>query len=550
MYGSPLGGHVARSRHKQRAGGDRRCRERRHGRCPPRRHGRGVEPGVDRESTNGRDGYRRSIQDRGSEPWHLPGRIHARRIQNGQAGRHHSGRHVHGAGQRRASSRPGGRDAHRHGRVAGRRRHQQHDVVCRQPRDSGHDSHDRSQHRVARAAHPRNNGDAVRPRTVQPHQPRLGERGLHDRDRRAAREQPVRQRPVQRLLHERRERPGADLQHRLGIGGNPEQRHPRQHRAEGWRQQVLRLLLRARPRELAAIGQPDGRRQGGGPRNRRDGVQLPDQPVVRRTDRARQGVVLPHLQVRGRQDLCAEREVPGRQPGVSQPDGQLQRRRPDHLGGLQQGQDPSLRREAIQRRVLQRLQHVCGVDTGGVDRRLGQRVDPASPVDARAVEQAPLRGRPRLLHAALRAELLRDRTGGGLAAPQRLDRPLDGPVRLSDTGVFEHDGELQLDGVGQLHHRFARHEVRHDRRLGQELADVRAEGQHQHADHGQRPRCDGLSVPGRGLQHADDRHPEGEQRLRQLRAGHVDHEPAHAELRRPIRPLQRRGRGSRRGTSM
>ena len=41
---------------------------------------------------------------------------------------------------------------------------------------------------------------------------------------------------------------GTDLQHRLGVGRNPEQRHPRQQRAEGRRQPVLRLVLRSTAR--------------------------------------------------------------------------------------------------------------------------------------------------------------------------------------------------------------------------------------------------------------------------------------------------------------
>ena len=214
------------------------------------------------------------------------------------------------------------------------------------------------------------------------------------------------------------------------------------------------------------------------------------------------------------------------------------------MGRLEQGQDSPLRREAVQRRVLQRLQHICGDDTGSVDGCVRPRVDPAGPVDARTIEQAAARRRPRVLHAALRTELLVARLTERVAAPQRLDGAVDRILRVPDPGLFEHDAGLQLVGFRELHHRFARHQGRHDRWLGHELANVRAEGQHQHADHGQRlPRAARLSVPGRRVQHADDGHPEGEQRLRQLRAGHVDHEPAHAELRRALRPFQRRGAG-------
>ena len=55
--------------------------------------------------------------------------------------------------------------------------------------------------------------------------------------------------------------------------------------------------------------------------------------------------------------------------------------------------------------------------------------------------------------------------------------------------------------------------------------------------------ADRLPVPGRRLQHADHGHPERQQRLRQLRAGHVDDEAADAELRRALRALQRVGPG-------
>ncbi len=112
--------------------------------------------------------------------------------------------------------------------------------VRRQPRRARRHSDDPARHDGARAADSRHDGDAVRARPVQPHQPRLVDIGLHDGDRRPAREQPVRQRPVQRLLHERRSDAGAELPHRLRVGGNPEQRHPRQPGAEGRRQQVLR----------------------------------------------------------------------------------------------------------------------------------------------------------------------------------------------------------------------------------------------------------------------------------------------------------------------
>ena len=52
------------------------------------------------------------------------------------------------------------------------------------------------------------------------------------------------------------------------------------------------------------------------------------------------------------------------------------------------------------------------------------------------------------------------------AEPERLDRPADRRVRLHDSAVREHDQGLQRDGVGQLRHRLARDQVRHDRPAG------------------------------------------------------------------------------------
>ena len=51
-------------------------------------------------------------------------------------------------------------------------------------------------------------------------------------------------------------------------------------------------------------------------------------------------------------------------------------------------------------------------------------------------------------------------------------------------------------------------------------------------------------VPGRGLQLAGDVDPERQQRLRQLRPGHLDDEAADAELRRALRALQRLDSGA------
>ncbi len=57
-----------------------------------------------------------------------------------------------------------------------------------------------------------------------------------DRDRRHARQQPVRQRPVQRLLHERRRDRRGHVHDRRRVRGNAERRLANQQHAEGRRQ--------------------------------------------------------------------------------------------------------------------------------------------------------------------------------------------------------------------------------------------------------------------------------------------------------------------------
>ena len=113
------------------------------------------------------------------------------------------------------------------------------------------------------------------------------------------------------------------------------------------------------------------------------------------------------LQVPEGQELRPELAFRRRQPGVPRGHGQLQRHRPRHLGGVEQGQDPRLRREAVHRRVLQRVRHPADLDTRGDERRLGHRMDPTGAVDARAVEQAAVRSRHRRVRPDLLAGLQR-----------------------------------------------------------------------------------------------------------------------------------------------
>ena len=297
-------------------------------------------------------------------------------------------------------------------------------------------SDDRSQHPGARAAHSRHHGDAVRARPVQPHQPRVVDLRLHDRHRRPAGEQPVRQRAVQRLLHERRERPGADLQHRLGVGGNPEQRHPRQQRAEGRRQQVLRLILRARPGQLAAVRQPLGRREGRPRASRSPAPRTTGRSTRRLADRSPKtspGSTSP-TSTRTARSTCRARISPtAARPTAT-------RWATTAASAASRGRRRAKTRFASTSRSSSTASSstastpTADHDAGSVDRRLRPRLDPPGAVDARAVEQAAVRGRPRLLQPAVRTELHGEIVKPtALPQPERLDRPADGRVRLHDS---------------------------------------------------------------------------------------------------------------------
>jgi hypothetical protein len=182
-------------------------------------------------------------------------------------------------------------------------------------------------------------------------------------------------------------------------------------------------------------------------------------------------------------------------------------RRTGDVGRVEQGQDSGVRRKAVQRRVLQRLQHAGDIDARSHDRCVRRRLDSAGAVDTSAVEQAVVRSRARLLQPAVRAELLAHADEpAGAAEAERLHGPLDRPLRIHDSGILEHDQGLQRPCHCQLRHRVARDEVRPDRPLGRELSHVRAAREHQHAHHRQHgdSRDDHsaarLPVPGVGLQ--------------------------------------------------
>ncbi len=540
------------SSNQQCSSGNHRSRQGHVGRRDPRRARRGIEPGADREDAVGGHRQLGPVPHRRLEPGHLRGRLHAGRIQVGAPRQHRARGQLHGVGEHRAAGRLGRGDADRHRRIASRRRRQQHGGVCRQPRCARFDPGGDPQHAGARAAHPRDDGGAKRARAIQHAGARVGYRRPADCDRRHARQQPVRQRPVQRLLHERRERAGSHLHHRRRVGGDAGRRPADQQHPERRRQHLLGHLLRLRPGQLAAGRQPLGRGQAVH-HHRQDRLRLSVQPVVRRSAEEGRALVLLHLQIREQQDLRPELEVRRWQPGVPQLDGQLQRRRPVDVGGLEQGQGAVLSREAVQRRVLQRLQHPADDHARSVHRCLRRRLGAAGQVDAGAVQQAAVRRRHLLLPPALRAELPRDGRAARPRAPRDDDQLPLRRRRQHDSAVYEHDEELQHRRVRQLRHRHARDQDRHDDGLGHELAGVHLARGDQLA--GLRP---GRADRGGRRQHARGRAAEGERRLRPLHPGRVDAQAPDAQLRRPLRPLQRRGagayrrpraRGSPRGTS-
>ena len=170
---------------------------------------------------------------------------------------------------------------------------------------------------------------------------RVGHRRPADGDRRHARQQPVRQRPVQRLLHERRARAGSDA-----TPPAPNRRRCRAAAcastgAERRRQHVLGHLLRVRRR--AAACSPTTART----RSSRSSRQSPGTAYDYQINPSFGGPLKKDklwfyftYKYQDNKIYVAELEVRRRQPGVPQLDGQLQRRRPGDVGGLEQGQDP------------------------------------------------------------------------------------------------------------------------------------------------------------------------------------------------------------------
>ena len=195
------------------------------------------------------------------------------------------------------------------------------------------------------------------------------------------------------------------------------------------------------------------------------------------------------LQVPEGQALRAQRAFRRRQPGVPRGHGELQRHRPPHVGGLEQGQDSRLRREAVHRRVLQRLRHPADLDARGVDRRLRVSAGSRRP-GGRARNRTSCCSKPASPSTTRRTRRTAEQRLPATTLPkiELLDRPADGQVRLHDSAVREHDQGLQRDGVGQLRHRLARDEVRHDRPAGARTPARSRPRRHRRAAHYQHGR--------------------------------------------------------------
>ena len=141
----------------------------------------------------------------------------------------------------------------------------------------------------ARLPDSRHHGDAGRIRPDQHDHLRLaGRRSGRDGGRHAA--QPARRAgAVQRHLPERRHGPGDFVRHRRAERRSRAGRLAREHDSARGRQPVLRHLLHPGRQRAAGERQPLRRGQGVHPGAARPRLHLRDQPVVRRTDQARQG---------------------------------------------------------------------------------------------------------------------------------------------------------------------------------------------------------------------------------------------------------------------
>ena len=146
------------------------------------------------------------------------------------------------------------------------------------------------------------------------------------------------------------------------------------------------------------------------------------------------------------------------------------------VAGLAARQDPLLPRAAVQRRGLQRLQHAADDVAGSVDRCVRRRLGAADQVDADH-HRTSCCSRPASRTTRRRTSRTAARPSDRAISPrlEQTTNRLTVAVRQHHSAVYELDQELQLGGVGQLHHRLARVQGRHDDGLGHQLADVHVE---------------------------------------------------------------------------
>ena len=196
--------------------------------------------------------------------------------------------------------------------------------------------------------------------------------GHGHRHRRPARQQLVRQRPVQRLLHERRQRAGSDLHDRRRVGGDADRRPAHQQHPERRRQHLLRHA--SWPTARAASSRPTtASRRGEG----RSSASRRASPTTYQFNPSFGGPLKRDklwfyftYKYADNKIYVASSHVRRRQPGVPAGDGQLQRGDAVTWAATQPRQVPLLSREAVQRRVLQRLQHPPEHHARGLDRRV------------------------------------------------------------------------------------------------------------------------------------------------------------------------------------
>jgi hypothetical protein len=184
-----------------------------------------------------------------------------------------------------------------------------------------------------------------------------------------AREQSVRQRPVQRLLHERRRDPGTELSHGGGIRRSAEQRHSRQPGAERRREPFLGRDALSVPGQRSAVRQPDRLDEGdsgerpAGRRDRRHRVRLADQSVVRRARQEDKVWFYFTYKYQDHKNYVPSSKFPDGTQAFRNDMGSYAASGRLTWAPDEQGQDSHLHREAVQRRVLQRVQHLRGDDT-------------------------------------------------------------------------------------------------------------------------------------------------------------------------------------------